>query len=149
MRKTCDISHGLLKITFAVLTSYLLYEEFYIFLIRKPTHSSSAKIKTSSEDFPDVTICPFPSYNQPELIALGYGQSYEFAKGILHNSNLKGWRGNISGVQIDFYQNLKVMTQIIQGSSPEAVIKKVSMIRNVKECPETSQDAGPKQRNIR
>ena len=29
------------------------------------------------------------------------------------------------------------MTPITQGSSPEDVIKKVSMIRNVKECPET------------
>ena len=137
MRKTCDISHALLKLTFAVLTSYLLYEEFYIFLIRKPTHSSSAKIKTSFEEFPDVTICPFPSYNQPKLIALGYGQSYEFAMGVLRNSNLKGWLGNISGIKIDFYQNLKVMALIIQGSSPEDVIKKVSMIRNVEECPET------------
>ena len=100
MSNTCNnigICHNFLKLTFAVLTSYLLYEEFYSFLIRKPTHTSSAKIKTTPEDFPDVTICPFPSYNQPELIALGYGQSYEFAKGILHNSKLKGWRGNMTG----------------------------------------------------
>ena len=91
------ISHVLIKSTIAGLTSYLLYEELFTFLIRKPTHTSSAKIRTSTEDFPDVTICPFPSYNQPELITLGYGQSYEYAKGVIDKSTLSGWSGNITG----------------------------------------------------
>ena len=72
------------------------------------------------QDFPDITICPFPSWNQPELIKLGYGQSFKYSKGLLDGSNLIGWSGNVTG------------------SSPETVIDKVSTIQNQTECPITS-----------
>ena len=34
---------ALIKLFFALFTSFLLYEEFFTFLIEKPTHTSSSK----------------------------------------------------------------------------------------------------------
>ena len=33
-----------LKFSFAVMTALLLYEEFYVFFVEKPTHTSSSKL---------------------------------------------------------------------------------------------------------
>ena len=71
---------ALIKLFFALLTSYLLYEEFITFWIEKPTYTSSSKVKIAPMDFPDITICPFPSWNQQELLKLGYSQSFEYSK---------------------------------------------------------------------
>ena len=71
---------ALIKLFFALLTSYLLYEEFITFWIEKPTYTSSSKVKIAPQDFPDITICPFPSWNQQELLKLGYSQSFEYSK---------------------------------------------------------------------
>ena len=89
--------HIILKLFFSALTAYLLYEEFYVFFVEKPTYTSSAKLTIGKyrifdipflpsifllepEDYPDITLCPFPSYNQPKLESYGYGQSFEYAK---------------------------------------------------------------------
>ena len=37
-------NYNILKFCFAALTSYLLYQEFYVFLVVKPTYTSSAKL---------------------------------------------------------------------------------------------------------
>ena len=88
----------ILKLTFASLTAFLLFEEFYVFFIVKPTYTTSAKLQiglkilhpsvvgmqiinvTGPDDYPDITLCPFPSYNQPNLLNHGYGHSFEYAK---------------------------------------------------------------------
>ena len=43
--KTIFRNYNILKFCFAALTSYLLYQEFYVFLVEKPTYTSSAKLK--------------------------------------------------------------------------------------------------------
>ena len=37
--------YTLIKLCFGFLTGYLLYEEFYVFFIAKPTYTSSARQK--------------------------------------------------------------------------------------------------------
>ena len=39
-------NYNILKICFAALTVYLLFEEFYVFIIEKPTYTSSAKLQS-------------------------------------------------------------------------------------------------------
>ena len=91
-------SNIILKLTFASLTAFLLFEEFFVFFIVKPTYTTSAKLQiglkilhpsvvgmqiinvTGPDDYPDITLCPFPSYNQPNLLNHGYGHSFEYAK---------------------------------------------------------------------
>ena len=38
-------NYTLLKLIFAALTVFLLYEEFYIFSVEKPTHTTSARLR--------------------------------------------------------------------------------------------------------
>ena len=122
MKKILNVfrNFGLIKLFFALLTSYLLYEEMYNFWIEKPTYTSSSKVKIGTKDFPDITICPFPSWNQQELIKLGYSQSFEYSKGVIHESTtMFGWSGNSSENNI------------------EMVFDKISILKNQTECPFT------------
>ena len=110
---------ALIKLFFALLTSYLLYQEFVTFWIDKPTYTSSSKVRIGPQDFPDITICPFPSWNQQELVKLGYSQSFEYSKGKLHESTMFGWSENSTGISI------------------ESVFDRISILKNKTECPFT------------
>ena len=44
VKRTILGNYGILKLIIAILTVYLLYEEFYVFLIEKPTYTSSGKL---------------------------------------------------------------------------------------------------------
>ena len=112
--KTIFRNYNILKFCFAALTSYLLYQEFYVFLVEKPTYTSSAKLKiglngtlhqppvnfrispsltvnfptsnvyllidSGPDHYPDITLCPFPSYNHAKLRSYGYYNSFDYAK---------------------------------------------------------------------
>ena len=106
-----------IKLFFALFTSFLLYEEFFTFLIEKPTHTSSSKVKVGPKDYPDITICPFPSWNPEELRKLGYGNSFDYSKGTLE-STMIGWSGNST-------------------ETVDSVIDKISILKNQTDCPFT------------
>ena len=94
--------YTILKLLLASLTAYLLYEELYVFSVEKPTYTSSAKkltgllmcnmhlytnsascngnIVLEPDDYPDITLCPFPSYNLPNLRKYGYMDWMWYAK---------------------------------------------------------------------
>ena len=119
--KIIDIfrNFAIIKLFFVLFTSFLLYEEFFTFWVEKPTHTSSSKVVIGPKDFPDITICPFPSWNQQELVKLGYGQSFEYSKGKLYESAMFGWSGNSTGIPL------------------ESVFDKISILKNQTECPFT------------
>ena len=70
------------------------------------------------QDYPDITICPFPSYDQPQMLSQGYGQSFEYAKGILNGRNVKGWSGNGS-------------------KAVDEIIEDISILKSPEDCPLT------------
>ena len=70
------------------------------------------------QDYPDITICPFPSYDQPQMLSQGYGQSFEYAKGILNGRKLKGWSGNGS-------------------KAVDEIIEDISILKSPEDCPLT------------
>ena len=108
---------AIVKLFFAVFTSFLLYEEFFTFWIEKPTYTSSSNVEIGPKDFPDITICPFPSWNQQELKKIGYVHSFDYSKGMLRDSAMFGWSGNLTE------------------SSPESVLEQISIFKNQTECP--------------
>ena len=114
-----------IKIGFILLTSYLLLEEFYIFFIVRPTLTTQTKSRITPHDFPEIIICPIPSFAQEELLSVGYENSYKYAIGITeedHNEIIRGWTGNQSQLNV------------------KEVKKKVSIIQDVADCPETKVD---------
>ena len=56
----------MINISSIVLTSFLLYEDFHLFLT-KPTYSSISNRKLQPVHFPEITLCPFPSFDEDQL----------------------------------------------------------------------------------
>ena len=122
--KCCNWMQSI-KIGFVLLTSYLLLEEFYIFFIVRPTLTTQTKSRITPLDFPEIIICPIPSFSQEELLSVGYENSYKYAIGITeeaHDEIIRGWTGNQSQLNV------------------KEVKKKVSIIQDVADCPETKVD---------
>ena len=115
-----------IKICFVLLTSYLLLEEFYTFFIVRPTLTSITKSRISPLDFPEILICPIPAFAEDRLVSVGYENSYKYAVGITeeedHDKIIRGWTGNQSDLNV------------------KEVKKKVSIIQDVTDCPETRVD---------
>ena len=86
---------NVLKAMFAVMTAYLLYDEISLF-ISKPTFTSISRAPLGPEHFPEIRVCPVPSFLQSELQSHGYVSSFDFSQGNLRNTGLKGWFGNQS-----------------------------------------------------
>lgn len=85
--------YKLVKICFAVITIYLLYDELRIFLIEKPTLSSVTKSRLRPRNYPDIIICPVPGFDQAAIERLGYESSYYYSMGSIAGG-YTGWFGN-------------------------------------------------------
>ena len=59
-----------LKVLFAVMTAYLLYDEISLF-VSKPTLTSISRAHLGPEHFPEIRVCPVPSFLQSELQSQG------------------------------------------------------------------------------
>ena len=89
--------YRILKLFFFLLTLYLLIEEFVTFLIRKPTLTSLSQETLKPSHFPDILICPAPSFELTSLQQLGYEHSYDYTLGYSTWYKSDGWIGNTSG----------------------------------------------------
>ena len=82
-----------LKIAFAVLTLYLLYEEFSNFFFVKPTFTSVENEKIKPHQKPDIIICPSPGFDSAALRKNGYPSSFWYSMGLIQGDG-QGWNGN-------------------------------------------------------
>ena len=89
--------HRILKIIFIIFASYLIFEEVYNFVVVKPTYTSTSKRKLSTEDFPDIIVCPEPSVDVNVVASKGYQGVKEYFMGFEgFGMPLMGWAGNRS-----------------------------------------------------
>ena len=108
-----------LKFCFLLLTLYLLVEEFLAYLILKPTLTSRSQGSLKPSHFPNILICPRPSFDLGELQSLGYEHSHDYTMGVSPFYHSDGWIGNQPAV------------------SAEEVSQRISIIKTVEDCPET------------
>ena len=92
----------------ASLSSYLLFEDFNLYLA-KPTYSSKSVQKLNYEHFPNIFICPFPSYDMKLLLKNGYLNDYDYIKGEIMNKKLRGWLGNQNYTVKNIYNNISIL----------------------------------------
>ena len=78
-----------LKLIFFILTSYLLIDELRIFLYVKPTLTSVSQTNLTPHNFPEILLCPLPSYNQSALSEVGYADSYWYSYGLPLNNTFR------------------------------------------------------------
>ena len=89
--------HRILKFIFIIFASYLIVEEFYNFVVVKPTYTSTSKRKLSVMDFPEIIVCPEPSVDVNVVASKGYQGVKEYFMGFEDfGMPLMGWAGNKS-----------------------------------------------------
>ena len=98
-----------------ICTSYLLYVDIYLFL-SKPTYSSDSEQKLQPKNFPNILLCPFPSFDLFQLQKHGYSEGYEYCKGNIQGSMSRGWCGNAT-------------------ESVEEVIQNIALLKSTNDCP--------------
>ena len=98
-----------------VLSFYLLYEDFEMFL-SKPTYTSDNEEFIQPENFPGIFLCPLPAYNLSQLNKHGYTSSFTYITGRVDDKSKISWSGNIS-------------------DEVEKVADEVVMLKSIKDCP--------------
>ena len=73
-------------------TVYMVTLEVRSFLLERPTLTSSEIVDYMNSDFPEVTICSSPSFNETIASELGYSVSYFYrgTKGVLTDPTFTG-----------------------------------------------------------
>ena len=100
-----------LKLIFFILTSYLLIDELRIFLYVKPTLTSVSQTNLTPHNFPEILLCPLPSYNQSALSEVGYADSYWYSYGLPLNNSFRKERST-RGLRFRYY--CRQLSYIIQ-----------------------------------
>ena len=108
------------------------------------------------EDYPDITLCPFPSHNQTTLESYGYKNTYHYAKESMINTEietliLKGLKDHTTIVLITGIYTLHIIDHLFEGiihgsylqgwsgnsslTTTEEIIQKISLFRTSEDCP--------------
>ena len=110
--------YRMLKFCFLILTLYLLAEELRAYLILKPTLTSLSQDRLKPSHFPNILICPIPSFDLGELQSLGYEHSHDYTMGVSPFYQSDGWVGN----------------QSVMGAAE--ISQRISIIKTIQDCPE-------------
>lgn len=108
-----------LKLVFTVLASCLIIDLFYSYFVLKPTYTSNEKRKMSVEDFPEIILCPQPSFDLNAVESRGYkGQmNYFFGSNDLGVKQI-GWAGNN------------------KSEDAKKVFEEISIMKSISQCPD-------------
>lgn len=110
--------YRILKITFIILTSFLLIDDMYVFLVSKPTLTSVTQTNIQTNNFPDILICPDQAFDLHSLHKIGYKISTHYGRGNINSQkNLISWTGN---------QTEMNLTEVAQ---------QISKFKILKDCP--------------
>ena len=63
--------YRILKVSFTILTVYLLMYELYNYFVTRPTFQSVTQTEIGPGYFPDILLCPRESFNLDQLQQLG------------------------------------------------------------------------------
>ena len=104
--------HKYLKIFFLLLTVMVLFQEFVVFFIEKPTLTTVTKSKMEPDNLPVVLICPDPATDLSFLLTKGYKDNFHYQIGVTGNDTsvheLFLWSGNMSENVEDIVSNASV-----------------------------------------
>ena len=77
--------HKYLKIFFLLLTLLVLFQEFVVFFIEKPTLTTVTKSEMGPDNLPVVLICPDPATDLSFLLTKGYPDTFHYHVGVTAN----------------------------------------------------------------
>ena len=114
-------NHRFLKFVFIILASYLILDEFYKYIVIKPTYTSSTKRNMRPDDTPEIILCPDSAINISVLNSKGYDGYREYFWGMGPNNKFIGWGGNNS-------------------EDVEKVSEDISTLKTTDDCPQTNEN---------
>ena len=125
MHRVKVIMNIIIYILSIICTSYLLLEDIMLFL-SKPTYSSNSEEKLQPKNYPNILVCPFPSYDLSQLKKHGYLDAYSYCKGDLQGEGefTRGWCGKSNKVVEDVIDDISVLKSIKDCPKMEAFFKK-------------------------
>ena len=127
---------------FTVLCSFLLFQDFYIAFIEKPTLTTHITESLQYEDFPDFMLCPEPSVDLSLMQRLGYEDYAGYMKGEMgrwsdklgnESEPIANWAGNQSKGVVEVFKELSVLNSV--SDCPDATI----FYKRMREFKETKQ----------
>ena len=112
--------YRILKFLFSVFGIYLIVEEFYTFIVKKPTFTSLEKRELEPSDFPEILVCPEQSFDLDALKYVGYGKPSKYFEGSLINHEKQF---NWAGKKAENIENVK------------KTMNQISTLKSSKDCP--------------
>ena len=109
----------ILKFAFIMMTAYLLYEELNLFFTKRPTVTSFTEEELNPSTFPEIMICSNNGFSQKWLNIYGYGDSFQYRKGVPRDKSFIGWFGP---------EPSKLDREIF--------LRNISRIKTVEDCPQ-------------
>ena len=88
----CSIKNWLVIVS-TLVTVFLIYQEFFTFVVTKPTTSSIEVKPLETTDLPEIVVCLQPSFNSTVLKEYGYSTTDFYSRGLQNYSEFIGWNG--------------------------------------------------------
>ena len=88
----CSIKNWLVIVS-TIVTVFLIYQEFFTFVVTKPTISSIEVKPLETTDLPEIVVCLQPSFNSTVLKEYGYSTTDFYSRGLQNYSEFIGWNG--------------------------------------------------------
>ena len=108
--------YKILKLIFFILASLLIVGEFYVYVVEKPTYTSTMKREFVTEDIPEMLLCPHPAIDIDAANSKGYIRASEYFRGINHQQLLDrmefGWSGNKSETVQKVSQDIATLKKV-------------------------------------
>ena len=78
---------------FFLLGMYLIYNEFLLYLIEKPTYSTHHQTDIQKSHVPIIRVCPEPGLDHKKVTSVGYESHYSYFAGFKQRKEDNSWDG--------------------------------------------------------
>jgi hypothetical protein len=84
----------LLKLLCSIVAAWFIYDELNIFFVDRPMSNSDEITHIGAEILPDISVCPVPPLDIPQLQSQGYLHYFGYYLGLdLQQTTFLGWGG--------------------------------------------------------
>ena len=84
----------LLKLLCSIVAAWFIYDELNIFFVDRPMSNSDEITHIGAEILPDISVCPMPPLDIPQLQSHGYLHYFGYYLGLdLQQTTFLGWGG--------------------------------------------------------
>ena len=112
--KSRSLLFDLIAISFFLLGIFLIYNEFLLYLMEKPTYSTHHQTDIQSTHIPTIRVCPQPGLDPNKVTSEGYETLYSYFAGFDSEDEVKflGWKGNSNSHPLDILEDIAIVKNV-------------------------------------